>query len=415
MNQRKYKDSGIEWIGIIPEKWKLSLVKYVYQIKKATLPKDLSYIKESGMEIYLSMDIIRGKSEDFIYSKTGDIVEEDDLLLLWDGSNAGEVIFDHPRGYAPSTTAILRNKINLDKDFTVYFMKLLELRLREQTIGMGIPHVDGSYLRSLSFLLPPIDTQKKIGQYLKSKTTSIDTLIQNKEYLVNLLKEKRQAIISEAVTKGLYKNVSMKYSGIEWVGEIPEHWDVVRTKILFQEIDKRNYDESATLLSLFTAIGVKPRNEMEDKGNKSVTVINYKIVQKDDLIVNKLLAWMGAIAFSEYNGVTSPDYDVYRPNPHIKISKDYYHHYFRDTNFKGDCFKYGHGIMMMRWRTYPEEFLTIPILNPPLSEQIEIANFIVQISQKTELVISNLLLQIEKLKEYRQSIISETVTGKVMV
>ena len=154
----------------------------------------------------------------------------------------------------------------------------------------------------------------------------------------------------------------MKQTDSDWIGEIPEHWNYVRIQQLFEIVDERNTDAEANLLSLYTSIGVKPRKELEEKGNKAITVINYKKVKKNDIIVNKLLAWMGAIGFSDYEGVTSPDYDVYRAKKDANVIRNYYNEYFRDTCFNGDCYKYGHGIMLMRWRTYQKNFLELKFL-----------------------------------------------------
>lgn len=203
----------------------------------------------------------------------------------------------------------------------------------------------------------------------------------------------------------------MKDSGIEWIGEIPEEWEIKKIKYLYSIIDDRNInDENARLLSLFTALGVKPRNEMADKGNKAITVINYKKVKINDLIVNKLLAWMGSIGYSDYEGVTSPDYDVYRAISEDYVDRDYYNAYFRFTNFKDDCYKYGRGIMMMRWRTYPEQFKNIFVINPPLKEQKKIAGYIDTKCSKIDETIQKEKQVIEKLKQYKQSVITEAVT-----
>ena len=196
----KMKDSGIEWIGKIPEDWEIKKVKYVYNIQKAKMPNTLynNYIDDS--EIYLSMDIIRGNFQEIYYSLDGNFAYENELLLLWDGSNAGEIIIKHPKGYAPSTTAILTLIINMNTDFAMYYMKLLELRLRERTIGMGVPHVDGTYLRNLPFLIPNIEIQSSIAFYLNKQVIKIDNIINNITTQIEKLKEYRQAIISEAVT-----------------------------------------------------------------------------------------------------------------------------------------------------------------------------------------------------------------------
>ena len=204
----------------------------------------------------------------------------------------------------------------------------------------------------------------------------------------------------------------MKDSGIEWIGQIPQHWDTCKIKHKFYLSSEINYDPTATLLSLFTHIGVRPRTEMEDKGNKAQTVIGYSLVKNGDIIVNKLLAWMGAIGLSDYNGATSPDYDIYRLRNVTDNNAKYYHYLFRSNNFKDECYKYGRGIMLMRLRTYPEEFLNIFIPNITKAQQNDIVEFLDKKCSEIDKTIEDKEKLIEKLVEYKKSLIYECVTGK---
>ena len=176
------------------------------------------------------------------------------------------------------------------------------------------------------------------------------------------------------------------------------------------EVNERNDNPNAELLSVYTKIGVDKRANLEEKGNKASTVINYKIVKKKDLIVNKLLAWMGAYGISEYEGVTSPDYDVYRFRE--GSYPKFYHYYFRHSDFKNDCYKNGHGIMLMRWRTYSDELLNIVVPHPSYLEQIKIANQLDNIFGKLDKILEYRQRIIDKLEEYRKSLIYEVVTGE---
>ena len=276
--------------------------------------------------------------------------------------------------------------------------------------GMGLKHLQKDYINTMKITIP--DDYKRITNFLDKKVEEIDNVIEKTKETIEDYRKYKQAIITELVTKGLDKNVEFQDTDSEWIGKIPKHWKYVRINTLFHTVDERNFDENALLLSLYTAIGVKPRNELEEKGNKAVTVLNYKKVKKNDIIVNKLLAWMGAIAYSEYEGVTSPDYDVYRAKNNANVIKDSYNAYFRFTNFKGDCHRYGHGIMLMRWRTYPEELLRIRVPNPPLDEQIKIAEEINKKCFEIDNLISSKEKIIEELEQYKKSLIYEYVTGK---
>lgn len=427
---KEHKGSGIEWNGEFPLGWDAIKIKYIskaplmYGANESAESDDPSaprYIRitdidENGQlknDTFKSLPIEKAKPY---------MLHDGDLLFARSGATVGKTFcYSRNIGEACFAGYLIRLSVNTEicnLKYVSYFTQSKDYVdwIQENTIQATIQNVSADKYANLVIPYPSLKIQATIVSYLDHKTDQINRLIADKEKLIELLKESQQSFISEAVTKGLDKTVPTKGSGIEWIGNIPAHWEITRIKNLFRVVDNRNlHDENATLLSLFTAIGVKPRSEMEEKGNKAVTVLNYKHVKKNDLIVNKLLAWMGAIAYSDYDGVTSPDYDIYRALPHANVVQDYYHHYFRDTAFKSDCFKYGHGIMMMRWRTYSDEFLTIPILNPPKDEQTAIANYVHSLYYKVENIISDTQIQIAKLKEYRQSLISEAVTGKIKV
>ena len=202
----------------------------------------------------------------------------------------------------------------------------------------------------------------------------------------------------------------MKDSGIEWLGLIPSHWKICRVKNIFSLRNEKNYLPLADvqLLSLYADVGVFKHGEFEEKGNKAVTAEGYKEVYPDDIVVNIILAWMGAIGRSDYRGVTSPAYDIYFPEKNI-CSK-FYHYLFRTTGFAGECYKYGRGIMEMRWRTYSAEFKAIKIPLPPLAEQKKITDFLDKKCTAIDSALDAAKKLVEKLREYKKSLITETVT-----
>lgn len=204
----------------------------------------------------------------------------------------------------------------------------------------------------------------------------------------------------------------MKNSGIEWIGEIPEDWKTNRIKYLFSIRNERNHlpEDKVQLLSLYTGYGVFPQGEHTTaSGNHAQTVEDYKIVKKNDIVVNIILAWMGAIGISDYNGVTSPAYDIYCPDLK-KVIPHFYHYVFRTDAIAGECYKYGRGIMMMRWRTYSQEFKQIIIPYPPLEIQKRIADFLDEECVKIDSLKNDIEKQIETLEQYKKSVITEAVT-----
>ena len=200
-----------------------------------------------------------------------------------------------------------------------------------------------------------------------------------------------------------------KDSGVEWMEEVPAHWDVLATKRLFKlVVDPAPDDHDFMLLSIYTAIGVRPRSEMEAKGNRASTTDGYWKVQKGDLIVNKLLAWMGAIGVSEYDGVTSPAYDILRKKR--PLDSNFYDFLFRC----GICFtefrKHSRGIMDMRLRLYFDALGQLPMPWPPVHEQEQIVKFLFAQTGKIDELVAEQQRLIELLKEKRQAVISHAVT-----
>ncbi len=160
-------------------------------------------------------------------------------------------------------------------------------------------------IKGISIPVPPLEEQDAIVRFLDYANGRLERVIRGKRKVIALLTEQKQAIIQRAVTRGIDPSVPLKPSGIPWLGDIPAHWEVVRTKNVFRlRTEKSGFDHGMELLSIYTHIGVRPRKDLAPKGNKASTTDNYWVVEKGDLIVNKLLAWMGAIGVSQYSGVT---------------------------------------------------------------------------------------------------------------
>jgi len=217
-------------------------------------------------------------------------------------------------------------------------------------------------------------------------------------------KEERKEMSTELQPYPEYKDTD-----VEWLVSIPVNWNIVRTKGLFRlSIDKAAKEHGMELLSIYTHIGVRPRKDLEERGNKASNTDGYWIVRNGDLIVNKLLAWMGAIGVSHYEGVTSPAYDILRPRK--ALDSDYYHYLFRTGTYLQQFKNRSRGIMEMRLRLYFDQFGQIPSLFPPMDEQNLIVNFLHNLDQKVSRFIRNRRGLIEILNEQKQAIINKAVT-----
>lgn len=420
---RKMKESGVEWIGMIPENWGTpKIVNQFDIIGSGTTPKsneDGYY--EDGTIYWIQSGDLHNRflestnkkitQEAFDNASALKLYEPEYLVMAMYGASIGNVSISKIRACTNQACCVLANSRNYLK-YMYYVISSAKDYLIYLAVGGTQPNISQNIVRDLRTPLPNLEEQRKIADFLDGKIGEVDTIISKTKESIEEYKKYRKSVVIKAVTKGLHPNVPMKQTDSDWIGEIPAHWEYVRIQRLFETVDERNEDENALLLSLYTALGVKPRNELEEKGNKASTVINYKKVQKNDIIVNKLLAWMGAIGYSDYEGVTSPDYDVYRAREGANIVRNYYNEYFRNTCFNGDCYKYGHGIMLMRWRTYPEEFLRIKVPNPPLEEQQEIAEYLAEKCGEIDALIAKKEAFVEEMEAYKKSLIYEYVTGK---
>ncbi|MFN4322060.1 MAG: restriction endonuclease subunit S [Aeromonas media] len=225
----EYKDSGVEWLGEVPIDWGASRHKYIATFAKGKNPKELFDEVGIGRHQYLAMGFLRGlevpKYCDLDSSTI--LVMENQILIIWDGSNAGEFV-KATHGVLSSTMAAVTTNSNIHDGFYWYYCKSIEPEMRRHANGMGIPHVDGDELKAIVIPQPALEEQRSIAAFLDYETARIDRLIAQQQRLIELLKEKRQAVISHAITKGLNPNAPMKDSGVEWLGQVPKHWNVTK-------------------------------------------------------------------------------------------------------------------------------------------------------------------------------------------
>lgn len=257
------------------------------------------------------------------------------------------------------------------------------------------------------------DRAERIAAFLDAECAEIDAVLEKTRASIEEYKKLKQAVITQAVTKGIRGDRPMKDSGIEWIGDIPAEWDVVRIKNLFDYRNERNFKplEEVNLISLYTDKGVVQHCDLDETtGNKASNADGYKLVYENDIVVNIILCWMGAIGRSAYFGVTSPAYDVYSPKQ--KTNSKFYHYLFRTNGFSGDCYKVGRGIMAMRWRTYSDQFRAIKVVSPPQSEQEEIVEYLDEKCEGIDALIAKKQQYLTEIENYKKSLIYEYVTGK---
>ena len=414
---REMKDSGVEWIGEIPEDWNVGKTLYALSMPITDGPHETPELFDEGIPFisaeavscgngHIDFEHIRGFISQEFYEECCKkyIPQINDIYMIKSGATT-----------IWSPLAVFRvEPQRCYYEYLYYFIqsdayqKQIENKWTygtQQNIGMRT-------LEKLMICFPSITQQKLIADYLDTKCSKIDEIIEKQQAIIEKLKEYKFSIITEVVTKGINPYVEMKDSTIDMCEQIPVHWSISQNRYLFSLRDEKNYKslEEVRLLSLYTDLGVFPHGEQEERGNKAVKAEGYKVVYENDIVVNIILAWMGAIGRSAYDGVTSPAYDIYKPNE--DVCSRYYHYLYRTKPFSAECYKYGRGIMAMRWRTYSSEFKSIKVPVPPYVEQCQIADYLDSKCDMLDKTIADRNKAIDKLQEYKKSLIYEVVTGK---
>lgn len=350
--------------------------------------------------------------EDTFVSQPTDIaerapVEYGDLLLVSAGASIGKSylhLAHDPACYAGFLTRV-RPKSLRSGLFLSYWTQSSHYndQIRSAAVQSTIENFSSARYKELQVPDLPDAQQDRIVKFLDTETAKIDHLIAKQRELISLLEERLSAFMENSLVKG----ISHDNAG-------PMEWR--RVKHLFKLRDERNQleREEVTLLSLYAKHGVRKYDEIEERtGNPVRTVQDYKCVHAGDIIVNIILAWMGSIGRSPHDGVISPAYDIWTPLE--GVSSRYYHYLFRTKWFSGECYKRGKGIMMMRWRTYADQFGDIRVPFPTQQEQDYLVNLIEHEESQVQNLISKCQRMIDLLQERRSALITAAVTGQIEV
>ena len=392
--------------------WPEVRFRYLADIRKGRLPSSDARNFARVRAPYLSMEYLRGGDdapETLVPVEPGLLrANEGDILLLWDGSNAGEFLRAR-RGIVSSTTALVKPKSIDDLAFFFWACKAQEHQLRAETVGMGIPHVDGDFLADLRIPLPNACQQRIISQYLDCVTARLDALVVENERVQNLLAERRRALITRAVTRGLDLDAPLRDSAVTWLGEIPAHWKTERSKWLFSERDQRSTTGEEELLTVSHLTGVTPRSQKNVNMFEASTKEGYKICLSGDLVINTMWAWMGAMGVASVDGIVSPAYNVYQPGE--RLDPAYVAALTRLPVFAQEVTRRSKGVWSSRLRLYPQEFFAISLPVPPITEQREIAAHIEGRTSTLDELDAATRVTTALLRERRAALIAAAVSG----
>ena len=386
-----YKESGVEWIGEIPSHWDITRIKYKFQIGRGRVISNEDLVEDAIYPVYSSQTLNNGCLG---YIETFDF---DDKLITWttDGANAGTVFLREGKFNCTNVCGTLKGKSDdVIPEFDYYFLQYAtQFYKRPDTNGAKIMNNEMAVILSLKL---STEEQTAIAKYLDHKTTQIDNLIAKKEQFIQLLEEERVAVINQAVTKGLDPNVPMKDSGIEWLGEIPEHWEVKKLKYCIQIQSGKG----------ITNENLNPDGEFAVWGGNGIMGYTGNFSSDgDDLIIGRVGALCGNVHLVHGKKWIS-DNALYARTNQNKYFIEFFLK-FLDLNRLANK----NAQPLITGTMVKEQVICLP----NEKEQEKIVNYIINQHERISSILSKTQQEIELLKEFKTALISEVVTGKVDV
>lgn len=413
-----YKDSGIEWLGQIPIHWdllrnKIFITEHDNVVGQDAYKYTLLSLTKQGV---IQRDIERGK---------GKFPKEFDNYKIVESGNIIFCLFDvdeTPRTVGLSSIdGMITGAYNvfsikgINSQFYYYYFLAVDEAKALRPLYSGLRKVvKTERFAGLRIPVPPEEEQRQIVAYLDYKSNKINERICQKERELQTLSELKQAEIAAVVTRGLDPNVPMKESGIEWIGQIPAHWEVTQLRKYLRLFSDKGHPDM-DLLSVTREQGVIVRDITSKEENHNFIpddLSGYKLIQKGQFAINKMKAWQGSYGVSKYKGIVSPAYYTCELN---NIDTEYFDVAIRSQAYIGFFTKYSKGIRSGQWDLSPDALKSIPFVEPPIVEQRAIVSYITEISEKIDSYITKLKEEINYLQEYKQRLISDVVTGKVDV
>ena len=418
MTQRydKYKDSGVQWLGEIPGHWKTIRVKSLLseRVDKSTtgLEEPLSMSQKVGIIPTKEMDVVPNMASSYIGAKK---VFKSDLVFNKLKAHLGVFAISQYDGLVSPDYAVYTPNELVCLPYMEYIfhtqLYIGEFKRRSTGVAIGLTRLYTPGLFAIPFVYPPLSEQRSIVSYLDSKCGKIDEWVAKKQKEVEHLQELKQRVIADAVTRGLNPHVKMKATNIPWLKEIPEHWEMRKMKYIFNERSEKNHPDEP-MLSATQSEGVI----LQSKYQGRVVVVNtgfegLKLVKVGDFVIH-LRSFQGGIEYAYDQGIISSAYTILKPK-YSEFSA-YYKRLFKSSSFI-DLLKVcvtgireGQNINYSKLKQF-----SIPL--PPLSEQEQIVSYLDAKTSKIDKLIANITKEIERIKEYKQRLISDVVTGQIKV
>jgi type I restriction enzyme S subunit len=409
----RYKESGVEWLGKIPEHWEALANKFIFNLKKNQVGKksadyDLLSLTLKGIVI---RNLDNGGKFPAEFDTYQEVKKGDFVFCLFDVEETPRCVgLSDYNGMITGAYTVMEPNENFDRSFLYYFYLNLDADKRMKPLYTGLRNtISKDNFFAFKTFVPPLSEQTAIAQFLDDKTTKIDEAITIKQQQINLLKERKQILIHKAVTRGLDDSVQLKDSGVEWIGDIPEGWEVKRLKFTSNLVSEKVLSKESQLEYIGMENIKSWTGQFIPSDSETDGLANY--FDKGDVLFGKLRPYLAKVYLAKKEGICSSEFLVYRAGN--LIYNWYLNLIMLSFEFINLIDSSTYGSKMPRANS---EFIgnqVIPI--PPLSEQKEISAYIETASQKIETAIGLKQQEIAKLKEYKSSLINGVVTGKVKV
>lgn len=414
-----YKDSGVGWIGEIPSHWSCVKVKHLLRerVDKSEdgIGEPLSMSQKYGLIPTSQMDVVPNLATSYVGAKR---TRQGDMVLNKLKAHLGVFALSAYDGLVSPDYAVYYGTGRADLEYLEYLFKtplyVSEFIKKTTGVAIGFNRLYTDDLFSIPAHYPPMQEQKRIVDYLKDKTLKIEQYVSARERERELLDSLKQSEIANVVTKGLNSNVLMKDSGIPWIGMIPEHWEVKRLRHFIKFVSVKGHGEKP-LLSVTREQGVIERNvESKEENHNFIPddLSGYKLVRKGQFVINKMKSWQGSYGVSDYEGIVSPAYyvcDLTFP------CKKFFSMAIRSKAYIPFFTQYSKGIRVDQWDLSPIGLKSIPFIVPPIEEQQAIVDYIEAKLSKIDSCMADLQAEIDYLKEFKQRLISDVVTGQICV
>lgn len=410
---REMKDSGIEWVGAIPQDWQLSKIGSLYtQRNEKVSDKDYQPLSVT-MQGILPQLATAAKTDDGDNRK---LVRVGDFAINSRSDRRGSCGISPLDGSVSLINIILTPRTAMHPGYYNWLFHTTLFADEFYKWGHGIVAdlwtTRWQEMKSITVPVPEYAEQERIAAFLDAECAEIDAVLEKTRASIGEYKKLKQAVITQAVTKGIRGDRPMKDSGSVWFEEIPCNWVMKRIKYLFHIKKDIAGKEGYTVLSI-TQRGIQPKDLSKNEGQIAANYSQYQLLAPGDFAMNHMDLLTGWVDISKYSGVTSPDYRVFVLDDAEKNDSSYYLYLMQMCYFNRIFYGLGQGVSGMgRWRLQADKFLNFPVVVPPVDEQKEIVSYLNEKCKQLDTLIRNKQQYLTEIENYKKSLIYEYVTGK---